>query len=109
MAGTFQNMGILLTTLVPVISMRLFSAEFSAGTAELLLTLPLDPWQIVVGKYLGAVSILVLMTAGTVVDLVPLYLFRHAGDDDDSRRVPRFRPARHGVSRRGPVLLDADG
>jgi len=75
MAGTFQNMGILLTTLVPVISMRLFSAEFSAGTAELLLTLPLDPWQIVVGKYLGAVSILVLMTAGTVVDLVPLYLF----------------------------------
>src|SRR5919197_1065781 len=48
MAGNFQNMGILLTTLVPVISMRLFSAELSAGTAELLLTLPLHPWQIVV-------------------------------------------------------------
>ena len=75
MAGTFQNMGILLTTLVPLISMRLFSAEFSAGTAELLLTLPLPPWQIVLGKYLGAVTILVLMTAGTTIDLVPLYLF----------------------------------
>ena len=75
MAATFQNMGILLVTLVPVISMRLFSAEFSAGTAELLLTLPLEPWQIVVAKYLGAVTILVLMTAATVVDLVPLYLF----------------------------------
>jgi ABC-2 type transport system permease protein len=75
MAGTFQNMGILLTTLVPVISMRLFAAELSAGTAELLLTLPLSPWQIVVGKYLGAVTILLLITAGTVVDLVPLYLF----------------------------------
>ena len=75
MAGTFQNMGILLTTLVPLISMRLFSAEFSAGTAELLLTLPLEPWQIVLGKYLGAVTILLLMTAGTAVDLVPLYLF----------------------------------
>jgi ABC-2 type transport system permease protein len=75
MAGTFQNMGILLTTLVPVISMRLFSAEFSAGTAELLLTLPLEPWQIVLGKYLGAVTILLLMTAGTAVNLVPLYLF----------------------------------
>jgi gliding motility-associated transport system permease protein len=75
MAGTFQNMGILLTTLVPVISMRLFSAEFSAGTAELLLTLPLEPWQIVLGKYLGAVTILLLMTIGTAVDLVPLYLF----------------------------------
>ena len=75
MAGTFQNMGILLLTLVPVISMRLFSAEYSAGTAELLLTLPLAPWQIVLGKYLGAVTILTLMTAGTLVDLVPLYLF----------------------------------
>jgi len=75
MAATFQNMGILLTTLVPVISMRLVSAEFSGGTAELLLTLPLEPWQIVLGKYLGAVTILLLMTAGTAVDLVPLYLF----------------------------------
>lgn len=75
MAGTFQNMGLLLTTLAPVISMRLFAAELSAGTAELLLTLPLSPWQIVVGKYLGAVTILLLMAAGTTVDLVPLYLF----------------------------------
>ena len=27
------------------------------------------------GKYLGAVTILLLMTAGTLIDLVPLYLF----------------------------------
>ncbi len=75
MAGTFQNMGILLITLAPLISMRLFAAEYSAGTAELLLTLPLAPWQIVLGKYLGAVSILLLIAAGTAIDLVPLYLF----------------------------------
>jgi ABC-2 type transport system permease protein len=75
MAGTFQNMGILLLTLAPVISMRLMSTEYSAGTAELLLTLPLSPWQIVLGKFLGAVTILLLIIAGTLVDLVPLYLF----------------------------------
>jgi len=75
MAGTFQSMGILLVSLAPIISMRLLSAEYSAGTAELLLTLPLAPWQIVVGKYLGAVTILLLMTAATAIDLVPLYLF----------------------------------
>lgn len=75
MAGTLQNMGILLLTLAPVISMRLFSPEYSAGTAELLLTLPLTPWQIVLGKYLGAVTILLLISVGTVADLVPLYLF----------------------------------
>ena len=75
MAGTFQNMGILLMTLAPVVSMRLLAAEYNAGTAELLLTLPLTPWQIVVGKFLGAVTILLLITAGSMVDLIPLYLF----------------------------------
>jgi ABC-2 type transport system permease protein len=75
MAGTFQNMGVLLMTLAPVISMRLLAAEYNAGTAELLLTLPLTPWQIVVGKFLGAATILLLITAGTMVDLIPLYLF----------------------------------
>lgn len=75
MAGTFQNMGVLLVTLAPLISMRLFSAEYSGGTAELLLTLPLRPWEIVLGKYLGAVTILMLIAAGTMVDLIPLYLF----------------------------------
>jgi ABC-2 type transport system permease protein len=75
MAGTFQNMGILLVTLAPLISMRLFSAEYTAGTAELLLTLPLHPWQIVLAKYLGAATILLLVCVGTLVDLVPLYLF----------------------------------
>jgi ABC-2 type transport system permease protein len=75
MAGTLSNMGILLVTLSPLISMRLFAAEFSAGTAELLQTLPLTTWDIVLGKYLGAVTILLLIAVGTLVDLVPLYLF----------------------------------
>ena len=75
MDGTFRSMGILLTMVAPLISMRLLAGEYNAGTAELLLTLPLSPWQIVVGKYLGAVTILVLIAAGTLIDLVPLYLF----------------------------------
>jgi ABC-2 type transport system permease protein len=75
MTGTFQNMGVLLVSVIPVLSMRLFSAEYGAGTMELLLTLPLRPWQIVLGKYLGVVTILLVITAGTLIDLVPLYLF----------------------------------
>jgi ABC-2 type transport system permease protein len=75
MAGTFQNMGILLVTFTPLMSMRLLASEYSAGTAELLLTLPLRPWEIVLGKYLGAVTILLVMTAATLVNLIPLYLF----------------------------------
>jgi ABC-2 type transport system permease protein len=75
MAGTFQNMGLLLLSVLPLVSMRLFSAEYSGGTMELLQTLPLHSWQIVLGKYLGAVTILLVIAAATAVDLVPLYLF----------------------------------
>lgn len=75
MAATFQNMGVLLLFVIPLISMRLFAAEYAAGTMELLLTLPLRPWQVVLGKYLGAVTLLILIAAGTTIDLVPLYLF----------------------------------
>jgi ABC-2 type transport system permease protein len=75
MSGTFVNMGVLLLTVLPLLSMRLFASEHSAGTIELLLTLPLHPWQIVLGKYLGAVTILLAIAVGTLINLVPLYLF----------------------------------
>ena len=75
MDETFRNMGILILTVIPLVSMRLFSGEYSGRTMELLMTLPLKTWEIVLGKFLGAVTILLLMTAGTFIDLVPLYLF----------------------------------
>ena len=75
MNETLRSMGIMLLLVLPGLTMRLFASEYSAGTMELLTTLPLRPWQIVLGKYLGAVTILLLMTLGTLVDLIPLYLF----------------------------------
>jgi ABC-2 type transport system permease protein len=68
-------MGILLVTLIPILTMRLFSGEYSARTMELLMTLPLKAWQIVIGKYLCAVTMLLLMTIATGVNLIPLYLY----------------------------------
>lgn len=75
MTETFRNMSILLVTLLPLLSMRLFSAEYNGKTMELLMTLPLSTWAVVLGKFLGAVTILALMTLGTMVDLIPLYLY----------------------------------
>lgn len=40
--------------LVPALTMRLWAEERRLGTVELLLTLPLAPWQAVVGKWLAA-------------------------------------------------------
>ena len=71
----FKSMGVLLLIVCPIITMRLFAAEYSGRTMELLSTLPLKPWQIVLGKYLGAVTMLLLMTVGTMVNLIPLYMY----------------------------------
>ncbi len=75
MDQTFQNMGILTIVLVPVLTMRLFSGEYTGRTMELLVTLPLQNWQIVLGKYFGAVSMLFMMTATSCINLIPLYLY----------------------------------
>lgn len=40
--------------LMPAIGMRLWAEERRAGTIELLMTLPVQTWQIVVGKWLAA-------------------------------------------------------
>jgi ABC-2 type transport system permease protein len=40
--------------LVPAIAMRLWAEERKTGSVELLMTLPITPWQAVLGKYLAA-------------------------------------------------------
>jgi len=40
--------------LVPAVGMRLWSEERRAGTLELLFTLPIAPWQAILGKFLAS-------------------------------------------------------
>ena len=40
--------------LVPAISMRLWAEERKSGSVELLMTLPITPWEAVLGKFLAA-------------------------------------------------------
>jgi ABC-2 type transport system permease protein len=56
--------------LIPAVTMRSFSDEKKQGTLELLLTKPLSIWQIVNGKFLGALLLIVMAIIPTLIYVV---------------------------------------
>lgn len=56
-----HNMSVLLIFIVPALTMRMFPEEKRAGTYELLLTAPVRVGEIVLGKFLGGLVLVVLM------------------------------------------------
>jgi ABC-2 type transport system permease protein len=54
---TFQWIGYLLLFILPVLTMRLIAEESRQGTLEMLFTYPLTDTEIVVGKFLGGLSV----------------------------------------------------
>jgi len=63
--------------LVPAITMRSFSDEFRLGTIEILKTKPITDWQIVIGKYFGA---LILITLALIPTLIYVYSIIQLGN-----------------------------
>lgn len=61
----FSFQALFLMFLIPGITMRLFSEELRQRTLELLLTAPVSLWEIVLGKFLGAMAFVTLMLALT--------------------------------------------
>jgi len=53
----FEWMPVLLIFLVAALTMRLWSEERRAGTLEILLTLPVSPLRLVLGKFLAALAL----------------------------------------------------
>lgn len=51
--------------LVPAVGMRMWSEERRLGTIELLLTMPVTPWQAIVGKFLASWAVVGLALALT--------------------------------------------
>ena len=61
-----------LLLLIPAITMRLFSEEWRAGTIETLKTRPLTGLQIVGGKYLSALLVVLLALLPTLIYIVSI-------------------------------------
>ncbi|MGV7221162.1 MAG: ABC transporter permease subunit [Nitrospinales bacterium] len=59
--SSFQNMSVIFLLMIPIITMRSFSEEQKNKTIQLLLAAPLSLWEIVIGKFLACMGVLVLM------------------------------------------------
>jgi ABC-2 type transport system permease protein len=62
----------ILIFLIPAVTMRSFSDEKKQGTLELLLTKPLSIWEIVNGKFLGALLLIVMAIIPTFIYVVAI-------------------------------------
>jgi ABC-2 type transport system permease protein len=63
----FASLFVLLGLLAALVTMRSFAEEERSGGLELLLTAPVSPGQVVAGKLLGALGVLMVIAAATVV------------------------------------------
>jgi len=63
----FQLSPWILLLLIPAITMRSFADEFKAGTYEILQTRPLSRNQVIAGKYLGSLIVVLIALLPTII------------------------------------------
>ncbi len=77
--GLFQNAGVILLMVIPLLTMRLISEERRNRTLSLLFSAPVSMTEIVLGKYLGVLAFLLIMVG--MIALMPLSLLAGGGLD----------------------------
>lgn len=75
----FDTMSIVLLFIIPLITMRLIADERRSHTAELLFTSPIKLSSIILGKYLAALVLLIIMLALSSINI--LVLTAHGNPD----------------------------
>jgi len=81
MRPLLQLIGTVLLFVTPILSMRLLAEEQRSGTLELLMTSPVQDWQVVTGKWLSAMVAVTLMMALTLVHVLVMLSLATAGMD----------------------------
>jgi len=68
-------LAIVLLLVIPLITMRLYAEEKRSGTIELLLTSPVTDFQIIIGKFLGALALFGAMIVITFAYISTLFIY----------------------------------
>jgi len=76
----FGTINFIFLFFIPALSMRLISEEKRSGTIEILGTLPLNDWQLVLGKFIPA---LILMTIALILTLINYITVSYLGNPDN--------------------------
>jgi len=77
--ASFMTIAFLLLLISPLLTMRLFAEEKRSGTYEILMTRPVHDLQVVVGKFVAAVCVMLVMLG---VVLVQPAIVELGGDPD---------------------------
>ena len=70
----FNLMPLLLSFIVPAMAMRLIAEEKASGSLEMLITMPVRDWQVIVGKFLAGMALLAAMVGLTLFYAVTVML-----------------------------------
>jgi ABC-2 type transport system permease protein len=70
-----MNLTVINLLVVPLVTMRTYAEERRSGTIELLMTSPVTDLQIIVGKFLGAMSLYAAMLGITLVHMAILFVY----------------------------------
>jgi ABC-2 type transport system permease protein len=74
-----SNLNVIGLFFIPIITMRLFAEEKRNGTIELLATSPITDGQIIIGKWLAALTLYAAMLVFTGINLA--FLFKYGNPD----------------------------
>jgi ABC-2 type transport system permease protein len=72
----------ILLLLIPAITMRSFADEFRSGTFEILQTKPLSRWQLVAGKYVGSLGVVIIALVPTIIYAISVQQLSSSGGID---------------------------
>ncbi len=64
--GYFQLLPLTLSFVIPAVTMRLFAEEYHLGSYEILMTFPVTPWEVLLGKFVAATLFCLAMIAPTL-------------------------------------------
>jgi ABC-2 type transport system permease protein len=73
--GVLLNSAVIILFVMPIITMRTYAEEKRSGTIELLLTSPITDWQIILGKFFGALGLYAAMLFVTMLYVAILFVF----------------------------------